>query len=89
MKKVKAGKCKVLIATTSLIGEGFDAPNLSALFLTTPIKFAGRLLQTAGRILRPSGGANPRLYDFRDDNISALRYSGFGRDRAYKNEGWI
>lgn len=89
VEKVKSGKCRVLIATTSLIGEGFDAPSLSALFLCTPIKFAGRILQTVGRVLRPSDGAKPRLYDFRDNNISALRYSGYGRDRVYHKEGWL
>ena len=86
---VKTGRCKVLIATISLIGEGFDAPNLSALFLTTPISFSGRIIQTAGRILRPDKNDKnkiPRIFDFRDTNIKILRYSGFKRDRIYKKQ---
>lgn len=84
--QLKSGKAKVLIATTSLIGEGFDMPNLTALFLTTPIKFSGRVIQSCGRVLRPAKGKTPRIYDFRDSNVGVLRASGFNRDRVYKNE---
>lgn len=59
---------------------------LTALFLTTPIKFAGRLVQVCGRVLRAKKGKTPRIYDFRDDNISVLQNSGWGRDRVYKKE---
>jgi len=83
---VKTGKCKVLIATLSLIGEGFDAPNLAALFLTTPIKFSGRLIQTVGRVLRPEEGKTPRVYDFRDENVEILKYSGYARNTIYKKQ---
>ncbi len=84
--KIKAGKCKVVFATLSLIGEGFDAPNLAVLFLTTPVKFAGRLVQVCGRVLRFVKGKVPRIYDVRDDNVNVLRYSGYARDRVYKKE---
>jgi superfamily II DNA or RNA helicase len=50
------GKVKVLLATAQLIGEGFDCPELSTLFLSTPIRFDGRLLQCLGRVLRPAPG---------------------------------
>lgn len=88
IKRVKKGECKVLIATTSLIGEGFDAPDLTAMFLGTPIKYSGRLIQVVGRILRPKKGKIPRLYDVRDNGISVLEYSGYNRDRIYRKEGW-
>lgn len=83
---VKEGRCKVLIATLSLIGEGFDAPNLSSLFMITPIKFSGRIIQIIGRILRPEKGKVPRVYDFRDDNVRMLRYSGFHRNKIYTKQ---
>lgn len=86
VEDVKDGRCKVLIATISLIGEGFDAPNLSALHLTTPIKFSGRLIQTVGRVLRPEEGKIPRVFDYRDENVKVLRYSGFTRNKIYKKE---
>jgi superfamily II DNA or RNA helicase len=88
IEEVKAGTCKVLFATTSLIGEGFDAPDLTALFLGTPIKFSGRLIQAVGRILRPKKGKKPRLYDPRDDRVSVLQYSGYNRDKIYRKKGW-
>lgn len=89
IEMVKDGRAHGLIATASLLGEGFDAPNLSSVFLCTPMRFAGRVLQTIGRLLRPmEGKAQPRVYDFRDYKIEVLRNSGFGRDRIYKNLGW-
>lgn len=86
---LKDGKVKVLIATISLIGEGFDAPALSSLFLTTPIKFSGRVIQTVGRVLRPEKGKLPRVYDFREENVRVLRNSGYTRNSIYKKQGWI
>lgn len=63
---VNNGSVKVLIATGQLIGEGFDCENLSTLFLATPIKFSGRVIQYLGRILRPKTGKKARVYDYRD-----------------------
>lgn len=86
IQEVREGHCKVLNATTSLIGEGFDAPELVALFMGTPIKFSGRLIQACGRILRPKKGKIPRIYDFRDESVNVLLWSGFARDKIYKKE---
>ena len=86
VEDVKAGRVNVLIATLSLVGEGFDAPNLCALFITTPVKFSGRLIQVVGRVLRPEKGKIPRVYDFRDDNVSVLLNQGRSRNRIYTKE---
>jgi len=86
VEQIRRKECKVVFATISLIGEGFDAPYLTALFLTTPIKFSGRLIQACGRILRPEKHKTPRIYDFRDNNVNVLRFSGYSRDRVYKRE---
>jgi superfamily II DNA or RNA helicase len=83
---VKAGDCKVLISTIKFLGEGFDSKDLVALFITTPIKFVGKLIQAAGRILRYKEGKTPRIYDFRDNQINVLRYMAYGRDKVYKKE---
>ena len=83
---VKSGVCQVLIATINLVGEGFDAPALASLFLTTPIKFSGRVIQTVGRVLRPEEDKTAYVYDFRDNDISVLKYSGYNRDRIYKKQ---
>lgn len=87
IKGLRDGTYNTLIATISLLGEGFDAPNLSSLFLCTPIKFSGRIMQVIGRVLRPSDN-RPRVYDFRDNRVEVLLWSGTARDRLYNEYGW-
>jgi superfamily II DNA or RNA helicase len=63
-ERLNAGKLRVVIATGQLIGEGFDSHRLSSLFLATPIRFSGRVLQYLGRVLRPAPGKNKaRVFD--------------------------
>jgi superfamily II DNA or RNA helicase len=38
--RIQDGREKVVFATGQLIGEGFDASNLTSLFLATPVKFS-------------------------------------------------
>lgn len=77
--QVKNGEIAVLVATLQLIGEGFDCPGLSSLFLTTPISFAGRLLQVIGRIMRPAVGKEARVFDYIDEKVPALSRSARAR----------
>jgi superfamily II DNA or RNA helicase len=79
--RVNRGELQVLVATLQLIGEGFDCPGLSSLFLTTPIRFEGRLLQVIGRIMRPAQGKRARVFDYIDENIPALMRSARERTR--------
>jgi superfamily II DNA or RNA helicase len=83
------GQINILIATGQLIGEGFDCPALSTLFLTTPIKFSGRVLQYIGRILRPSPGKKKALiYDYVDARIDVLTAAARSRMRVYRASAW-
>lgn len=50
------GPSLLAVATGSYAGEGFDCPPLDILFLAAPVASKGRLLQYAGRILRPYDG---------------------------------
>jgi len=78
---IHSGQAKVIVATAQLIGEGFDAKELSTLFLATPIKFSGRLVQCLGRVLRPAPGKKARVYDYLDVNVGVLQAAA--RSRAY------
>jgi len=81
---VQSGEVQVLLATGQLIGEGFDCPGLSALFLATPIRFSGRVLQYLGRVLRPAPGNNrARMYDYQDVHVGVLLNAARGRARVY------
>lgn len=74
-----------IFSTGSLIGEGFDLPELDTLFLTMPISFMGRIIQYAGRLHRSSKDKNDiRIYDYVDVG-SGLTISMFKkRLAAYK-----
>ncbi len=80
---VQNGRVQVLVATLQLIGEGFDCPGLTTLFLTTPITFEGRLLQIIGRIMRPAKGKEARVFDYVDDSVSALKRSATARKKVF------
>lgn len=86
---VNKGKIQCLISTSQLIAEGFDAPNLHALFLTAPIKYKGKLVQVVGRILRPENDKTAILFDFRDDSVKMLQRMGAERDKTYRREKWV
>jgi superfamily II DNA or RNA helicase len=82
VERLNAGDVRVLIATGQLIGEGFDSKSFQTLFLATPIKFDGRLIQCLGRVMRPAPGKDhARVYDYIDANVPVLVASA--RSRAH------
>lgn len=84
LDKLLDGKVKVLIATGQLIGEGFDCRDLTTLFLATPVKFSGRLLQYLGRVLRPSPGKKKaRIFDYVDVKVGVLEAAARSRTHVY------
>lgn len=83
VKNVQAGSVRIMASTTQLIGEGFDCPGLTTLFLCSPIRFSGRLVQIVGRILRPLDGKRPKIFDYQDINIGILKASAQARMRTY------
>ena len=78
-------KVQVVIATGQLIGEGFDCRNLSTLFLATPIRFSGRVLQYLGRVLRPAPGKKKaRVFDYVDIHVETLTKAAQARQKIYQ-----
>jgi superfamily II DNA or RNA helicase len=67
--QAQAGDLAVVVATCSLVGEGFDCPSLSALYLTTPVSYQARTVQYIGRVSRTAPGkADAVVYDYCDDH---------------------
>jgi len=86
VEKIRAGEFQTIVATGSLLGEGFDLPSLNALFMATPIRFSGRVLQYIGRILRPSKGKyRAVIYDYCDSREPVLANAARARARVYVN----
>ncbi|MDJ0820002.1 MAG: helicase-related protein, partial [Desulfobacterales bacterium] len=76
---------RVVIATGQLIGEGFDCRELSTLFLATPIRFSGRVLQYLGRVLRPAPNKKmARVFDYVDVHVDTLTKAAAARQKAYR-----
>ncbi|MGD2269812.1 MAG: DEAD/DEAH box helicase [Desulfobacterales bacterium] len=86
LESLKRGGVNVLIATGQLIGEGFDWPQLATLFLATPVRFSGRVLQYLGRVLRPAPGKkNARVYDYVDVHVEPLVSAANARRKIYQS----
>jgi len=77
------------VATGPYAGEGFDCPPLDTLFLAAPVASKGRLLQYAGRILRPyDGKATAEVHDYHDELTGVLASSLAKRAPGYTSLGF-
>jgi superfamily II DNA or RNA helicase len=89
VRELEQGTVQILVATGSLLGEGFDCKRLSSLFITTPVRFTGRVIQYLGRILRiAEGKAQPTVFDY-VDKPGVLRNSFRSRCNAYDKMGVV
>ena len=90
IQDLQEGKCKYLVATGQLVGEGFDLPEISTMFLTTPIRFSGRVIQYIGRALRPASmKTKATIFDFVDVLNPVFKASARSRVYVYQKEGII
>lgn len=78
-----------ILATCSLIGEGFDLPELDTLMLAFPLSFKGRLIQYAGRPHRTNKNKESvMIYDYLD-SFSAVTYKMYkNRLKTYREMGY-
>ena len=80
---------KIIIATSSCIGEGFDDSTLEVLFLTMPISSVNRIVQYTGRLHRKNEKKKEIIvYDYVDDNFSMIRNMFLKRKKAYEKVGY-
>lgn len=89
LQMVKPEETLVLVATGSLIGEGFDFPRLDTLIMATPVSFRSVVEQYAGRLNRDyDGKRNVMVYDYVDSHISMFDKMYAKRLKAYKQIGY-
>lgn len=79
----------LIMATASLIGEGFDLPALDTLIFATPLSFEGRLVQYAGRIQRASTDKeSAKIIDFVDSYSAMFLKMYRNRISTYRKMGY-
>ena len=84
----KNNKPRIILATSSSIGEGFDDSRLDTLFLTMPVSWKGRILQYVGRLHREHEDKSKVIvYDYLD-NMKVLEKMYFRRIKGYKIAGY-
>jgi superfamily II DNA or RNA helicase len=82
-------KPRVVVATGSYIGEGFDDPRLDTLFLAMPISWRGTLQQYVGRLHRLHDSKKiVEVYDYVDSSVPMLSRMFEKRLRGYRALGY-
>lgn len=78
-----------LVATGSLIGEGFDFPRLDTLIMATPVSFRSVVEQYAGRLNRNyAGKKDVIIFDYVDSHIPMFEKMYAKRLKAYRQIGY-
>ena len=86
---IPEGVPRVILATGSYIGEGFDDSRLDTLFLTMPISWHGTLQQYVGRLHRIHHGKTiVRVYDYVDAQVPMLARMYEKRLKGYRAIGY-
>ena len=81
-------KPRIILATSSSIGEGFDDSRLDTLFLTMPVSWKGRIIQYVGRLHREHENKQKVIvYDYLD-NMTMLEKMYNKRLKGYKIAGY-
>ena len=89
MDAVPDGETVIIVATGTLIGEGFDYPRLDTLIMATPVSFRGVVEQFVGRLEREYPGKEEIIvYDYVDSHIPIFDRMYAKRLRAYKQIGY-
>lgn len=88
-KILKMKQNKIVVATGSYIGEGFDDATLDVLFLTMPASGVTKITQSVGRLHRRNPNKEEILiYDYVDDNFRITRNMYEKRKKIYRKLGY-
>ena len=89
LKAISDAEERVIVATGSYLGEGFDDARLDTLFLTMPISWRGTLAQYAGRLHRLHATKREVvIYDYVDENEPMLAKMAAKREAGYRALGY-
>ena len=89
MAAVPDGESRVILATGSYIGEGFDDARLDTLFLAMPISWKGTLQQYVGRLHRLHDNKRVvQVYDYVDNGVPMLARMYERRTKGYSAIGY-
>ncbi|MGB9112274.1 MAG: DEAD/DEAH box helicase family protein [Acidimicrobiales bacterium] len=84
------GAGEVLVATGGYLGEGFDCPQLDALFLAFPIAYKGRLIQYVGRVMRVARRKTVvEVHDYLDRQVPVLQRMHGKRLPVFRDLGFL
>ncbi len=87
---VPENESRVILATGSYIGEGFDDARLDTLFLAMPISWKGTLQQYVGRLHRLHDNKRfVRVYDYVDNYVPMLGRMYDRRLKGYAAIGYV
>jgi superfamily II DNA or RNA helicase len=90
LASVPEGESRVILATGSYIGEGFDDARLDTLFLAMPISWKGTLQQYVGRLHRLHDSKRfVQVYDYVDSYVLMLARMYERRLRGYSAIGYV
>lgn len=89
MVAVPEAESRVILATGSYIGEGFDDARLDTLFLAMPISWKGTLQQYVGRLHRLHDNKRVvQVYDYVDNAVPMLARMYERRLKGYSAIGY-
>jgi len=90
VQRLSHKRFQLLIATGKLIGEGFDWPEVTHLFLVSPVSWQGKLTQYIGRVQRVHDAKKAAfIYDYADLEVPMLKVMSYKRLRVYRELGLI
>ena len=90
LASVADSETRLIVATGSYIGEGFDDARLDTLFLAMPIAWKGTLQQYVGRLDRLHDGKRVvRVYDYVDSSVPMLSRMYERRLKGYAAIGYL
>jgi superfamily II DNA or RNA helicase len=90
LASVPEHEARVILATGSYIGEGFDDARLDTLFLAMPISWKGTLQQYVGRLHRLHDNKRVvQVYDYVDDWVPMLERMYERRLKGYGAIGYM